>query len=112
MTRKGQSLSLIAALVFGVLFTSAGALRAEDGKATQFGIKAGFFSPGTVYPETGGELSGSLGMSVGGFVDHMLSPKMSGGAHLEHRRCGRGQILRSAQNDILGRAHLHPPRRA
>ena len=50
-------------------------------RSTFIGLKAGFWTGATVYVEDGISTSADLsgGLSVGGFLDYSLSPKLTGG---------------------------------
>lgn len=61
------------------------AAQADAARPTTFGVKGGFVFPGAFYWHEGPYASYDLSLSwtAGGFVDHMLAEKLSGGLYLD-----------------------------
>lgn len=50
---------------------------------TQYGLKAGVFTPGCIYVDDFDCIDGEVSYSVGGFLDYALSPRLFGGLALD-----------------------------
>jgi len=79
LIQKTLLLALAASIAFGAADAFGGDIRT---KSTSYGLKAGMISPGIWYVGDF-EYEPDASYTFGGFIDHQLGPKISGGVSLD-----------------------------